>query len=530
MLDAPQVTVPALISVHAANHPRQIALIEGTTTLDWQRFDQETSRIAHALRQAGFGIGSNVGVLAVNSIESILLVFGVAKAGACYVPVNGFLSDQQVITLIKDAEVDILFVSAEYAAKVDCSREALPRIRSYNWVGVGFEGAGWKSLKSFVNGCLTEPLPPVDPTSRMVIWYSSGTTGRPKGIVKSFNALQWSAILFGTEMGFRSDSVALLATPVSAAATWLNMLSAVFVGGTIVVTPKFSATAFLALVAKHRVTHAQLVPTQLDAIIQDPALDKADCSSLRAVLSVGSALAARTKSEIRARMTSNFFECYGASEGSATLCRPMDHDEKPGSVGRALLGCEVCIIDNDGVEVEPDVVGEIVARVPFMMDGYYGRPEETAELVWTKSDGRTFLKTGDLGSKDEEGFVFVRGRKKDMIISGGFNIYPADIEAVILEHPEVEEVAVIGIPHPKWGETPVGLVRMRQAGNIEMGELLGWVNDRLGKHQRLQSVRIWSSFPRNALGKLLKNDIRDEYLSAWQSAPYKIKPHQDSEK
>ncbi|WP_050596660.1 class I adenylate-forming enzyme family protein [Mesorhizobium ciceri] len=516
MLDAPQVTLPALISVHAANHPHQVALIEGTTTLDWQRFDHETSRIAHALRQAGFGIGSNVGVLAVNSIESILLVFGVAKAGACYVPINGFLSDQQVVTLIKDAEVDILFVSTDYAARVDSSREALPRIPSGNWISVGFERAGWKSLKSFVNGCPTDPLPPVDPTSRMVLWYSSGTTGRPKAIVKSFNALQWSAILFGAEMGFRSDSIALLATPVSAAATWLNMLSALFVGGTIVVTPKFSAPGFLALVEKHRVTHAQLVPTQLDAVVQESALDKADCSSLRAVLSVGSALAARTKSEIRRRMTSNFFECYGSSEGSATLCRPMDHDKKPGSVGRALLGCEVYIIDNDDVEVEPDVIGEIVARVPFMMEGYYGRPEDTAELVWRKSDGRTFLRTGDLGSKDEEGFVFIRGRKKDMIISGGFNVYPADIEAVILEHPAVEEVAVIGIPDPKWGETPAGLVRVNQSGKIEMGELLDWVNGRLGKHQRLQSVHHWSSFPRNALGKLLKNDIRVEFLSAGQ--------------
>lgn len=514
MLDAPQVCLTTMISVHAANHPRQPALIEGATTIAWQQFDEETSRIAHALKRAGMGPGRNVGVLAVNSIENVLLVFGVAKAGACYVPVNGFLSDTQVVTLVEDANVDILFVSKDYAARVDSCRKALPRITHDHWIGMDFDGPGWKSQSTFIDGAPTTPLAPVDAKTPMVVWYSSGTTGRPKGIVKSFNALQWTAILFGMEMGFRSDSVTLLSTPISASATWLNMLSAVFVGGTIVLTPKFFASQFLALVVTHRVTHTQLVPTQLDAIAADPSLHEADGSSLRAVLSVGSALAARTKAEIRVRLTPNFFECYGASEGSATLARPIDHDQKPGSVGRALLGCEIRIVDNDGAEVEPGLVGEIVARVPFMMEGYYGRPEDTAELVWTDGIGRTFLRTGDLGRKDEDGFVFVSGRKKDMIISGGFNIYPADIEAMLLEHPEIEEAAVIGVPHTKWGETPLGLVRVRPGADLSTDEVLVWVNSRLGKHQRLQSIGLWAFFPRNALGKLLKNDIRQEFLSS----------------
>jgi acyl-CoA synthetase (AMP-forming)/AMP-acid ligase II len=212
-------------------------------------------------------------------------------------------------------------------------------------------------------------------------------------------------------------------------------------------------------------------------------------------------------------MTPNVYELYGFSEGFATMCKPGDAPALPGAVGRPVIGFDMRIVGADDREVPRGEVGEIVGRGLGMMAGYHNRPDLDAAILWHDEGGTEYLRSGDLGFIDEEGFLHIVDRKKDMILSGGFNIFPADLEAVIGEHPEVQDVTVIGIPHPKWGETPLALVIPR--GSPDAAALLAWANARLAKTQRLAGLEFRAEFPRNALGKVLKRELRAVW---WEAA------------
>jgi len=272
---------------------------------------------------------------------------------------------------------------------------------------------------------------------------------------------------------------------------------------------QFSAAGAVALIERHRVTHAFVVPTQCIVTLDDPALGRHDLSSLNALLSAGSALRTDTREAAIERMTPHVYELYGFSEGFATMRKPGDAPAQPGAVGRPVIGFDLRIVGADDREAERGAVGEIVGRGLGMMAGYHNRPDLDAAILWRDTAGTQYLRSGDLGYIDEEGFLHIVDRKKDMILSGGFNIFPADLEAVIGEHPEVQDVTVIGIPHAKWGETPLALVIPR--GAPDAAALLEWANTRLAKTQRLAGLEFRQEFPRNALGKVLKRELR----AAW---------------
>jgi acyl-CoA synthetase (AMP-forming)/AMP-acid ligase II len=274
--------------------------------------------------------------------------------------------------------------------------------------------------------------------------------------------------------------------------------------------PAFDPAAFLAIVARERITHTFMVPTQYMALLDAPALASADLSSLTCALTAGSPLSAQAKRQVLQRLTPNLYELYGFSEGFATMLKPHEHAAKFDSVGTPVLGFELRILD-DGRPVGQGKIGEIAGYGAGLMQGYHRRPEQTTELIWRDERGRSFVRSGDLGRLDDDGYLHLAGRKKDMIISGGFNVFPADVEAVLRGHASVADVSVIGVPHSHWGEQCLALVIARPDIPVSAEALREWANERLSKTQRLVGVEFRTAFPRNALGKVLKQELRAPY-------------------
>jgi acyl-CoA synthetase (AMP-forming)/AMP-acid ligase II len=309
-------------------------------------------------------------------------------------------------------------------------------------------------------------------------------------------------------MRFHVNCRAMTTTALYSNGTWLMVLPALFAGGTVVVMPEFSPGEFLQTVQQENITHTFMVPTQFIVTLEDPSFDEHDLSSLEAVLCAGSPLRPDTKAEVLQRLTANLYDMYGFSEGFATMNKPHMHALKPDSVGTPVLGFDVKIIADDDSEAGPGEVGEIAGYGAGMMKEYHRRPDATEAVIWLAPDGRSFIRSGDIGKLDEDGFLYILDRKKDMIISGGFNVFPADIETIVGEHEDVSDVTVIGVPHEKWGETPLALIIPR--GDADAAGICAWANERLAKHQRLSNVEFREEFPRNALGKVLKRILRDE--------------------
>jgi len=511
-LDDPQVYLPDLFATHARFHPGREAVICGDTRRTWAEFDANISRVANALVAEGVGKGDKVAILMGNSAEMLECLFGVVRAGACVVPLSGLLTPEQLRGLIDDCDAVRAFVSAEFRDTAETIRSDLGKIPAAGWVAHGFDGAGWRTLGGFTEGQpATLPNVRYDLADDFNIIYSSGTTGLPKGIVQTHRArLHW-AFSNAVEMGFTSQARALTTTALYSNGTWLMMLPCLFAGGTLVAMPAFDAGQFLDLVARERITHTFMVPAQYQMVLDHPGLDAADLSSLRTVLSAGSQLRRETKRRIVERISPGLFELYGYSEGFASMLKPDQHATKFDSVGTPVLGFELRILTEDGRECAAGEPGEIAGYGAGLMKEYYKRPEATAELIWRDERGRSFLRSGDVGKLDDDGFLYIIDRKKDMIISGGFNVFPTDVEAIVARHPQVFDVAVIGVPHEKWGESCLALVIPRDAGAIDTAEVLAWANERLAKTQRLVAVELREEFPRNALGKVMKRLLRAPY-------------------
>ncbi len=514
LLDDPQVYLPDLFATHARHYPGKDAIVCGDVRRSWGAFVGNINRMAHALIAQGVQKGDRIAVMMGNSVEMLECLFGVVRAGGCVVPLSGLLTAEQLAHLLADCDAVGAIVSADFEDRLTAVEENGNAIRLC--IAHGFARAGWTPLAQ----CL-EQQPDTVPDIRHAltddfnIIYSSGTTGLPKGIVQTHRArLHW-AFSNAIEMGFTSDSRALTTTPLYSNGTWLMMLPVLFAGGTLHVMPAFDPGDFLEQVQAARITHTFMVPAQYIMVLGHPDLETTDLGSLRTVLSAGSPLRRETKRDIIRRISPGLYELYGFSEGFASMLKPHQHDTKFDTVGTPVLGFEVVILDDDGNAQPRGTPGEIAGYGGGIMREYNKRDAETAELIWRDPRGRSFIRSGDIGLLDEDGFLKIVDRKKDMIISGGFNVFPSDVEEIVGTHPAVRDVTVIGVPHEKWGESCLALIIPADGADDSPDMIKDWANARLAKTQRLVDVEFRTEFPRNALGKVLKKELRGHY---WTNA------------
>ncbi|MDQ6638145.1 MAG: AMP-binding protein, partial [Pseudomonadota bacterium] len=349
--------------------------------------------------------------------------------------------------------------------------------------------------------------------------YSSGTTGTPKGIVQP-HGMRWTHVMRGGRFGYSRDTVTLLATPLYSNTTLVVFFPTVAFGGTVVLMDKFDVDRYLALAECHRVTHTMLVPVQYQRLMASPCFGAHDLSSFRMKFCTSAPFAAALKADVVARWPGGLVEFYGMTEGGGTcILAAHEHPTKLHTVGRPAEGHDIRLIDEARQELSRGATGEVVGHSAGMMAGYHGQPAKTAEAEWFDAEGKRFIRTGDVGRFDEEGFLTLLDRRKDMIISGGFNLYPSDLEAALREHADVADAAVAGVPSERWGETPAAWVVLREGARVDAEALRAWTNARVGKTQRIAFLEIVDELPRSAIGKVLKRELRERFVAAHPTAP-----------
>lgn len=495
------------LSAQIADHGRfragEPALVEGERTVSWAAYNVAGNRIGNALAQSGVEPGDRVAMLVSNHIWAHEVLLGIWRAGAVAVPLSPLLDEAALARMMADCGARVLFASSEFSARAG---EFLADDALLVAEGEGFE--------RWISGAPeTGPGLQNQADDLALIIYSSGTTGVPKGIAHSHASRLSFASGFAAEFQFTCHSVALSCVPMHSNGAWLSWSPAKWVGARTVILPAFTPDAFIKAVRRHRPTHGFIVPTMATVLLAHPEIEDAGLECFETAITAGSPMPEQVKRDVQ-RLTGNaLYELWGLTEGVATIITPQDMEKRMDSVGRPMLGCDIRIIDEDGEDITFSGTGEIVGNSAGLMSGYWNRSDANEELRWFDGAGRCFLRTGDIGEFDSDGFLVLRGRKKDMIISGGLNVYPVDIEAVVLTHDAVKDVAVVACPDEKWGEVPVAFViaRMSPENDTVLAEsVLSWANERLARHQRLSRVVIHEGdFPRNTMGKVLKPQLAE---------------------
>ena len=358
-------------------------------------------------------------------------------------------------------------------------------------------------------------MPPINISDKsyLNIIYSSGTTGLPKGIVHTQAGRRDWAYDLAIALRYHCNSKTLLTLGLYSNISWVAMLTTLLAGGSLVIHKSFDAEQFLQTVATQGITHTAMVPVQYQSVIEkiEEQPSRFKLSSMISMMSCGSPLHSQLKQSIFAHFACGVIELYGLTEGVITTIEPEQSEGRWSSVGKPLIGTDICIVDEDDRPQPAGLCGEIVSRGRITMPGYLNRPEANREAVYKDEHGRKWLRTGDIGYFDDEGFLYVVDRKKDMILSGSQNIYPQDIEAILVENCAVTDVAVIAASSKRWGETPIALVVREESNNNSESEIMQWANAKLGKQQRLADVIFVNELPRNANGKILKRELRTTY-------------------
>jgi acyl-CoA synthetase (AMP-forming)/AMP-acid ligase II len=476
--------------------PDRTALVHGEHRVSYATLARRTAVLAHGLRERGVRRGDRVGYLGPNHPAYLETLFATASLGAVFVPLNARLTAAELAFVLDDSGVSLLVHSASAGSVVDAAAPALVRER----LVVG--GCYDELLSDRPVERVPEPVALDDPC---VIMYTSGSTGRPKGAVLTHGNLTWNCVNVLVESDLSGGDVALVVAPLfHAAALGMSCLPTLLKGGTCVLVESFDPAATLELIARHRVTIMFGVPTMYDAIAAQPGWAAADLSSLRVLLCGGAPVPEVTIRRYLDRGLA-FVQGYGMTECSpgVLILHPDSVQTKIGTAGVPSFFTDVRIVNDAGEQVTPGERGEIVVSGPNVSPGYWDRTEAT--VTARSSD---WIRSGDIATVDDDGFFTIVDRAKDVIISGGENVYPAEVEAVLFEHPAVELCAVVGVPDPRWGEVPRAVVVPRPGADVAADEIREFLRARLAGYKVPKRVEFWDELPRTGSGKVHKVAVR----------------------
>jgi len=502
-----------LLAAQAARQPHRPALIEDERSLTWEQFFRTRNRLAHALAGLGLGAGQHAIVYAHNALENLVVGAALRALGAIGVPMNHRLTAEEVAYILDNADATAVFVGDAFLPMAERVRGAA---RVKHWITLGAERRPWAEALDDLLARGHEAPPPAPPAMGGSMVYTAGTTGKPKGALRRVTDPKAILPRLAALDCLDPAQVHLVAGPLYHSAPGGFALYAQMVGGTVVVMRKFDPEEALRLVERHRCTTTFMAPTLLKRIVDLPAEVRAryDVSSMRSLVIAAAPCPMRVKEQALAMFGPVLYEFYGSTElGVNTVLRPEDVLRKPGSCGRAAPGVELAILDDAGRPAAPGTPGELfVRRYDGVFDEYYRNPAATAQT----SRGE-WMSVGDVAWVDAEGFVYICDRKRDMIISGGVNIYPAEIEDALHRHPAVEDAAVFGVPDPDWGERVHAAVQLRPGRGVTPGELLEFCRAHLADYKTPREVSFHEAFPRDTAGKLVKRLLREPYWAGRQT-------------
>ncbi|MCB2188674.1 MAG: long-chain-fatty-acid--CoA ligase [Deltaproteobacteria bacterium] len=513
----------------AANKfPRKTAVICGDDHFTYQAFNQRVNRLGQALMALGLDKGDRLGVLTENCYQFLELYFAAAKTGAIFCPYNNLLTERETRELINYSDPRYLFVSPAGLGKVDAIRDQLPGVQKFFCLGAP-DREGFEAYDALVAGAPSDAEPGVEvlPDDVMSIYFTSGTTGLPKGAMRTHLHLCTTAITGCIENGIGYHERVLIVTPMYHVSFEDNIGRCFFVPNTTVIFPShFDPGKVLEMLDRERITCALLVPTMINAMVHSPKMETVNLEKFRRIFYVGAPMPVELlKKSLTTfgRFGCGFCQQYGATETGplSTILLPEDHlvegpPEKVhrlASAGRPVLDYQIKILLEDR-EAQPGEAGEIVVKSEAMMQGYWRMPEETAAKV---IDG--WFHTGDIGYADEEGYIFIVDRKNDLIISGGKNIYPREVEEVLYAHPAVLEALVVGVPDDYWGEAVKAVVTLKSGQPADEKDIITFCGERLAGYKKPKTVEFWPELPKTASGKLLKRKVREGY---WEGRDRKI--------
>jgi long-chain acyl-CoA synthetase len=510
----PEISTTAdVVRVHARERGGKVAVVQGDLRMTWEELDRRSNRVANALAAAGVGAGDRVAFLDKNGYEYFEVLFGAAKLNAVTVNVNWRLAPPEVAWIVDDAQAEVFVVGSEFAAVVDEVRDQLPAVRTFVSLG---DAAGYEPYDAWMSDDDTDPAVPQAGGDVAFQLYSSGTTGMPKGVMLSNDNL--FALLPDAQKiwGFDETMVSMVAMPLFHIGGSGWALAGMYYGGTSVIVRELDPAALIDLIGKERITHAFLVPAVFQFMLLVPTVDQGDYDSLDLLVYGASPISEEVLTAAVRTFGCRFAQAYGLTEttGAIVTLPPEDHDpdgankHRLRSCGRPNSNVELRIVDpGTGADVATGEVGEILCRTNQNMVGYW-RNEEGTKAAFVDGD---WFRTGDAGYLDDDGYLYIHDRMKDMIVSGGENVYPAEVENALMKHPGIADVAVIGIPDEKWGEVGKAMVVRAAGTDATEDDILAFARGLLAGFKTPKSVSFVDAIPRNPSGKVLKKELRAPY-------------------